>query len=348
MASFTADALLSIREPEGLFPNSLDEAKVLHRQLAMQWHPDRNHTPAASKVLAHINRLYDLAHEKISAGSWRAVGVLALVSSDGREFRLKYLREHPFELGKMFISKKLVTFLVGQEHEDHLLRGLRAIGSIRYPDNRMRADMEKYFPKVEKVVTVGAAHGGSAIVLPKTEDLVLLRDLIAHLGGKIEPRHTAWVVSSLLNLVCFLELTGRTHNGLTPDTVFVSPRYHSAALLGGWWYSVEVGKPMVALPPAVHALASRSMLSSKIANVKLDLESIRAIGRACLGDPSGTGLRMRADVPAPLANWLRLPAPAKAVDDYENWQKVLTDSFGPRRFIKLDGCSGNDVYPIGG
>ena len=75
-----------------------------------------------------------------------------------------------------------------------------------------------------------------------------------------------------------------------------------------------------------------------------DLESVRAIGRASLGDPTGLALVGRADLPRPMADFLRLPSSGSALDDYRTWSEVLDDSFGPRRFVELP-ISFSDVYP---
>lgn len=342
VVSLTADHILAIplTEPERLF-SAPEAAKAEHRELVRHWHPDLNRAPLAAKVAAHVNALYEAAAAMIARGKWQRPNEIELVGTDGKPRRIKYRKRHTFELGEMLIGARILAFIVDRRHEDFLIDGLRMIGSIRFPTNQMRTDLEKYFPKVEKHFDT-ADH--SVIVLSKTDDVVLLRDLIAQQGGKLDPRHACWVISSLLNLACFLEITGRTHNGLTPDTVFVSPKYHTALLLGGWWYAADVGKPIRALPPAVHKLASRGFLAAKKADHSLDLASIRAIGRACLGDEAGSGFRGRTDVPKPLADWLLLPGPKSAIKDYTIWPKVRTDSFGPRKFVPLT-VSFDDVYP---
>ena len=171
--------------------------------------------------------------------------------------------------------------------------------------------------------------------MPKTEDILLLADVIKYLK-RLDPKHMAWVVSSLLNILCFYEVAGLTHNGLTVDTVFISPQFHSAFPLGGWWYAARVKSPLKFLPPAVHKVAPADIVASKIAGNRIDLACVRAIAREAIGDPTGSRLQVTPDIPKPLADWLRLPPARKAVDDYENWQRVLKDSFGPRRFLKLD------------
>lgn len=324
----TAEQILALTEPERLYPNDAVAAKDRFKALAMDWHPDRNKHTLASKVMSHIGELYQKALERIEAGTWSEPGVFSFVG-DGKVRRIRYSAQHDFELGRMFIGNKLATFLVGNKHEDLVLRGLRAVGSIRYPDKKWKTDMEPFFPKVEKICAA-PAHNAQAIIVKKDEDAILLKDLIKHLGGEIDPKHVAWIISSLLNLCAFLSVTGVSHNGLSPDTVFVSPKNHSGFLLGGWWYSAEFGKPLRTVPRYTFDLMTSVERSLKVAGPRLDLECVKAIGRDCIG------LKALNSLPKPYIEFLKLPASSKPIDEYEQWVKVLKDSYGARRFIKLD------------
>lgn len=251
-------------------------------------------------------------------------------------YNMIFRRRHEFELGEAFVGLGVLTYLLKPGYEDLAHRGLKAMNSIQYHTPQMRADLEKFFPKERSYVEV---KEGTLLVLDKTPDVIMLRDLITHFDGAMDPKHVVWVISSLLNLVCFLSTSGTTHNGLTLENVFVLPKYHSVSILGGWWYSAKVGDTLKTLPPAVYALAPRDLLNSRKADHRLDLESIREIGRVCVGGSSGV-----AALPRPFANFLRLPAPANPVQDYARWEKVREESYGPRRFLPMN-VEGVDVYP---
>jgi hypothetical protein len=181
-------------------------------------------------------------------------------------------------------------------------------------------------------------------IIAKIGDAVLLKHLVAHMGGQMPPKHAAWVVSSLLNLASFFEITDLTHNAISPETVFVSAQHHAAYLLGGWWYAAPARARIELLPESTYAVMPRSMAISKRADIRLDLESIRAVGRTILGDATGLGLVGRKDLPKPMVDFLRLPSAHSAIEDYRAWQQALKDSFGPRRFTELP-VSFSDVYP---
>jgi hypothetical protein len=329
--SLTAEAILAIpmTAPFRLFPKDAKERHNQFKTLAKIWHPDAGGRP---EVFAHISALYDAAENP------KPTSILSFISRDGRKYNLQYKKIHRFELGSLAIGQNIAVFIIERAHEDLVLNGLRAIGSIRYPDNRMKEQHARFVPFVERVIETDTQQ---VIVVRKTPDTVLLRDLITHLGV-LDPKHVAWIVSSLLNLNCFYEISGFCHNGLSVDTVFVSPQFHAAFPIGGWWYALDVGKTMKHLPPGSHALAPRDVLRTKKADHRIDLESIRAIARACLADSAGGSLI--TSLPKPLSEFLRLPAPKSPLKDYEHWEKVLVDSYGPRRFLKLPIDPASDIY----
>lgn len=336
-----AHALLAIpaAEPERLFSGDPMTARAEYLRLAGRWHPDRNPDRLAHQVFQRITQLYRLALEKLRNGDWRVPGRLAL-RNGGVPQELHYLRRHDFELGALYIAREAAAFVVVPEHADLLAAATRRFASFRFAGHGMQREASLYLPKLAGVCE---AQDGRALVLEKAPDLVLLRDLLDRLGGRLPPRHVAWVLSSLLNIACYFQYAGLTHNAIGPDTYFVSPEGHSGALLGGWWYAQRWGRTMRVLPCRSAGLLPPDIAAAKRADPRLDLELIRATGRELLGDAGGARLRNDPDIPRPLVDWLRQPSAGSAIDDYELWHDVLKASFGARRFVEL-GITARDVY----
>lgn len=323
---------IPIDEPERLFKHK-ELLKQDYFSLLKKWHPDLSKDPKANDVLVHIKNLYSKAQEKLAGKIWAVPGLLELTGKDGRVRKIKFRAKHSFELGDMYVGDTVLTFVIKRSHEDLVLSGLRSIGTVRYPNEDFRRNLEPYFPKVEHYFDTKDAV---VVCFRKRRDEILLSDLIKYLGGRIDPKHVAWIMSCLFNLASFLQISEMTINGISPQTVLVSTPTHSLSILGGWWYSAEFGKKLKSLPPDIYRLAPRKLLLDKIATPFLDLESIRACGRAALGDITGNSFRMSTDIPQPMAAYLVLPSSENAVKEYENWMKVLEDSFGPRKFVKLE------------
>lgn len=338
---------ISASEPEQLFDPPKDQDE-LHRQyvrLLKTWHPDKNKDPLATEVFAHLTQLYEAARKMVAAGIWRSTdNSVEFTGRDGKKRRLKFRKKKTFELGEVLIGTRLVTYVVDRKHDDLVLSGVRFTGRLRFPSENFKR-MERFFPKVEKMFET---EDKTVICVAKDRDDVALDDLLSHLGGKMDPKHAAWVVSRLLNLVCFTSLVnGTVLNGIEPSSLWVNPPAHRVSIFGGWWYGLESKKQVKFLPPFVHARASRSFLEKKEADVQLDLDCCKAVGRTCLGDVSGGSFRTRPDIPKPMAEFLLAPSGRKALTEYENWQRVLEDSWGPRRFHRLS-VTGDDVYPTKG
>jgi len=345
LATLGAAALLAIPadRPERLFRGSLEDIKKAYRLLAMRWHPDRSGDPRTAEVFQHIGALFEQAEEQVRRGDWPCEGQLRLAAVDGKTYEINYLRRHRFELGSLYLAASVAAFVVDLAHGDLVQGAERSIASLDYPSEKMRQQIAPHLPPYP---FAGAFRTADAwvIVMRKTPDLLLLRDVLDHADGSLDPRHVAWIVSSLLNLCCYFQHAGIAHNALSLDTCFISPPRHSVAVLGGWWYAARLGERMTAAPASTLAWGPHDLMDSQRASIRTDLELVRAIGRALLGDIGGSRLE-RAGAPKAMADWLRLPASQDPIDEYRTWRtQVLHDSFGARRFAELP-LTQSDIYP---
>lgn len=336
-----AATLLAIpeTEPERLF-GTADAVEAVFRDCAKAFHPDVCTAANAAQVFAHLAALKRAAEAKIRAGTWETPGLLTVTSATGVAHAIPYLKRAAFELGTLYISRATVHYVIAPAFRDLVANYVTVARSFRYPSDRVRGEVERYLPRVGAVIET--ADHDLVLEVVKTPELVRLRDLLDHAGGALDPRHAAWILSSLLNLACYFEVAGLTHNGLTADSYFISPEHHSGVLLGGWFYAAPVGAPLRALPNAVLDVAPRALVAAKTATARIDLESIRALGRELLGDRTGATLGGPA-LPAALVRWVLHPASGSALADYEAWPAVLKTSFGSRRFTKLD-VTVSDIY----
>lgn len=343
ITALSAEALLAIplSVPERLFTGDPDQAQREFRTLAAHWHPDRCSRPEATAVFQHLNRLYEAAERKLRDGVWQTPGLLTLRGNDGTRYQIRYLREREFELGQRFIGPETVTWLVEKQHADLFENALEIIAGLRFADGRMAAQLQ---PSLPEIAARFETADRLALVLRKAPDLLLLSDVLDHFNGRMEARQVAWIISSLLNLVCYLDYAKLAHNAILTDAVFISPPRHSSALLGGWWYAVRQGQSMRAAPALTVQYAPFDVINHKRGDIRTDLELVRAMGRTLLGDVSGARLAREKAAPPAMLDWLRLPASGSPVQEYQTWQRrVLKASFGERRFVKLD-VSVNDLY----
>jgi hypothetical protein len=329
--------LTKITHPEDLFEGDLDKAKAKYRELAKQWHPDVNKDPSAPLAFQHINTLYDQAVEKIEKGTWRGKSVLKFLSEHGQTYEIKYLVSHPFELGQMYVGDTHVTYIIEKQYKDLVEYSQNAYKFFKFGDDKMKNEITRYLPIGVQGLT--GVDGRILQKMTKTPDLLLLRDVLNHFGGKIDPKHAAWIGSSLHNLAAYMNYTGLVHHDISPDTYFISPEHHSGALLGGWWYCRAKGSALTHLPVRTMDFLPWKVQVEKKASVQTDQELIRATVRELLGDVHGTTLKD----PKEMVEWLKLPSGKDPVANYKDWYEVLQRTFGKRRFTELK-LTAADLY----
>jgi len=343
----TAATILSIPAdaPQLLFRGAAAEVPGQYRALAMRWHPDRpgNQGSAhAGEVFRKVAALKQAADALIAAGDWFvASGEAGFVADDGRRLAFAYAAHRRIELGHLLIGRERVAFLVRPEFADLYANGITSIRAMCFADDAMRTEFQPQLPRLAECFATAEYR---VLILDKDPEAVSLADLLHRAGGKLPAAHMAWLTSRCLNLACWLDWARVFHGDIGADSLFVNPRLHSVALLGGWWYATPLGGRLAALPQRSMRLMPSDLLRDKRAQARGDLETIRALGRELLGDPAGTCLGADADVPAALSAWAQQAGGSSAIEDFQGWQGVLQRAFGPRRFVELP-LSFDDVYP---
>ena len=299
------------------------------RPLTTNCHPDCNlPQPCADEVRQAIVAPYRPAIEKLASGAWEGHGVLTVRQNGGTQRELRYLRMRRFELGECYIGETFVAYALEKANRDLFDAAVRTIGSFRYADDAMKREASRALPQVQAVAETADRL---VLILHRNADMVMLGDLIGHFGGRLDPKHAAWVISGLVNLGCYLEWAGLMHGAIAPDTVFVSPKHHSVALLGGWWYAMRVNEKLRALPQRSLDALPPIAADAKRAACAVDSELIRLLGREMLGDPAGTKLLHDRSIPAAFAQWTAHPPANSAFADYCSWEKACEASFGRRK-----------------
>lgn len=337
--NFTGEQILAIAAsaPEKLFSGDSAIAKSEYYEFSRRWHPDHNKNAEATAVFQRVTELYRTALELIGANAWRGAGVLELsgasVAATFAERRIPYFKIVNFELGDIYIGETNVVFSVERKYADLFENAKRQITGFRFANARMQKEIERNLPGEPEFF---ATTERLIMLLPKTPDLILLEDLLEYLGGAIDARHVAWIENRLHNLACYFEYAGIAHHDISPRTVWVSPEFHTATLLGGWWYARVAGEKINALPARTINLAPPDVIRNKRADGRVDLELIRQTGREMLGDASGARLKTDAKIPAAMRRWFSGATSGSAVTDYELWKNVLEMDFGAPRFVRLD------------
>ena len=328
-------------KPEDLFVgvNSEKDLKRVYIKLSFKWHPDHNKEDT-NDVFSHINVLYQNAKNKFSSNTWNKGLFQNFIRKDGNLYQYSFIQEFSFELGKYYLAKESIAWVFEKDFLDLAENALKKINNLKYADENMRNEMKKFIPEITQSFIT--KEDKAVIIFKRDCDSIMLCDVLNKLD-KVGPKHVAWILSNCYNLACFMQYNKIMHGGFSLDNISINPQNHSCQLLGGWWFTHIQKEPLKALSSKTLSVAPFEMINSKKATFSFDLECIRFIGRSLLGDKNGLHLTKDKDIPVALVQWLRNASKNDAFNEYALWQKVLTDSFGVRRFTKME-LNSNDVY----
>lgn len=337
---YTAEAILNMNSPGDLFSNDQAKIKAEYRRLMKQWHPDINKDPAADKVIKKVNDLYQAGVDMIKAGNWTKTNFVQFRTLNHKKIGITYLKEHLFELGKMYICNQSVIYLVEKKHKTYYDNYVQRVSQFRFKNDDMKREFMKYLPHIQDQFETEDYY---ALKVSKPADVFSLRDILTHFKGNVPDRHMAWILSSLYNMACYLFYNDLTHNGLNIDAYFISPAFHSGMLLGGWWYTVKNKEPLIGAPKDVFNIMTPKVKSDKKGHYVTDLDSIRQIGRELVGDKFGTRLLSSTTIPKPVVDWLLGGSVKAPFEEYGAWGDVLNRGYGKRTFVELK-VESNDLY----
>lgn len=329
-----AATILSITKCGDLFPYGEDKVKAKYKELVKVWHPDTNSDPEASNVFAKITELYNHALELLADGQWEKTNYILISKDNGKKIALNYDTCFDFELGTCYVTKTKVVYVLGSDKEKYYNNAIRRIKGLQYKDKKMKEDLSRFFPKIYQ--TFKTNNGEYVIVLDKTEDVYPLKNVFEYFNNKIDDKHVAWIISRLCNLTCYLKFSGLVHNGININNCFISPKYHSILLLGGWWYTTKEDENMIGTTKDIFSIMSVSAKGSKKSSSLTDLESVKLLGRQLLGETNCRKLSLDSSIPKPFINFLIGCSGNNSYEEFTKWDKALNDSYGKRKFINME------------
>jgi hypothetical protein len=327
----SASSILDMKYNGELFPENPVQAKSVFKNLVKAYHPDVSKLPHT--VMEKINLLYD----DFNKNGWKLGDRVTIKDSSGlKELAISYLSHKSFELGEMYISGNSVACVINSKYRKYYDNAIEMIGSISYRDSKVENEIKKYMPNI--FCKFETSDGDLCIGIRKTGDVFQLSDVLSFYKNKVPDRHVAWIISRLLNMCCYFYNSGIVHNGLSIDNCFISPQYHSIMVLGGWWYARRNNDPMIGTTKQVYSVVPIDIKTSKRSSIVTDIESTKLIARQLLG-----GNPTVADAPKPFVDFIKSGSEDNAYNEFAEWSKVLTDSYGTRKFVKME-ISQKDIY----
>lgn len=232
---------------------------------------------------------------------WADANLTAFRTAEGAAISARYLYTVQDAPAVMYLTRSAALYRFPREERSKAALAEQWLGRLQYPQADSRG-LSRCFPTVTGRFEL--EDGGILLALAREEQFFPLA-----MYGALLPEHAAWVVSRLENICCVLEYSGLVHGGISPESVFINPVTHEAALLGGWW-NADVRR------------------ASSLAAANADLVALRRTADRALGP-------YRASVPHAFDRFLREAPLTNAYDDFALWDQVIEKGFGGRRFVKM-------------
>lgn len=312
-----------------------------------------------STVFDHDRKLFEQFQDQFAAllnqspkavpeeGFWVDASREELVRADGQMIEISYLTKRRADLCTMYVARHNIIYIFESGHADYAARYREMVGKLVYPTPEMERELANYVPRV--VTECRLMDGSTFLAIEKKEGTYPLKML-----GTLTHRHVAWVISRLENLCCLLDYNNMTLNAFTAENLFADPANHQIYLYGGWWFAGYSGSETAGASESVIPYLEKNRRFPNLptsgqksrCSARTDLESIRLVAARLLGYPNRESLKDADDstsessvqemlLPEPFRRFLLQPPEPDARADFAKWDRVLTESYGERKFIPL-------------
>ncbi|MCM1065698.1 MAG: hypothetical protein NC420_14780 [Eubacterium sp.] len=324
-----------------------------------------------STVFDHDRKLFEQFQDQFAAllnqspkaapeeGFWVDASREELTRADGRTIEIAYLTKRRADLCTMYVARHNIIYVFESGHADYAARYREMVGKLHYPTPEMERELANYVPR--PVTECRLADGRLFLAIEKKEGTYPLKML-----GRLTHRHVAWVVSRLENLCCLLDHNDMVLNAFTAENLFADPADHQLYLYGGWWFAGYTGAEIIGASESVIPYLEKNLKSASFHTPnqknryipRTDLESIRLVAVKLLGYPDREALREEQTsaskaplqemlLPEPFRQFLLQPPKPDARADFAQWDRVLEESYGERRFIPLS-VTEEEIYSKSG
>ena len=336
--------IFDIKTATKLFTGSESDIRNKYKSLSQIYHPDINKSKNANDEFIYLTKLYNDAIKLLKESKNNRLEHNTIsFTENGKLYKIRYVRIHEKPLYKLIVSENSITYIISDKYKDYYdnyINYIKYISNVSFPKKK---EFDKFFPKIK--YNFKTDDNQYIIIINKDPEILPLIDLVNFLNNNIDGKHVAWILNSIYNIVCYLNVNNICHNNILPENIFINTKDHNCYLFGGWWYSVKLKQELKATSKEMYGLYPSITKTNKISIGIIDLEGIKYIGRYLLGDVNGTSLKYKHPDLNILVDFLRLPATNNPFDEYSIWEKNVAHIYGERKFIDMD-ISFKSVYGI--
>lgn len=335
---FNESFLLSISDDElAILFKKENIDKSNYKKLINYWHPDKQNTSDSNIFIRVRNAYKKVNHVNLQKLTFKN-------NTNNKEYEVTYKYKKAISIGNYYVGEKFILYEINKNCFDLYNNYLKTIENLKYHNISMEKEFSQYINKNQ--IFTENKNETNYILLNKESDEIILQDLINYYKLKnqiINPKHVAWIISSMLNNACFIKYNNLVYSSFLPENYLVNIKKHTGHL-NFWFFTNILNEKIKFLSKQALDNIGSSILNQKITKSSIDLDLIKYSAMKMLGAHNSITLKQNKEIPVDLINWIISPSEEDVFNEYKNWQnKVLINSFGIRKFEKLD-LPISDIY----
>ena len=191
---------------------------------------------------------------------------------------------------------------------------------------------DKSFRHFMRYIPSNLEFEDNALVYRSQNKCIPLSKALRLLSENEKGEHVNWIFSRMIEFVSMLESLGVTHAGINPDSIFILPETHGIKVLS--FYHVCTDK-IKTINGKYKNYYPTQLFDTKVVGSYVDICLAKKTAICCLGDISGSGVRLRLDsnINQNVLNYL-LTTDMDAFYSMRRWRDVLDNNY-VKRFVEL-------------
>lgn len=343
----SAEEIIAASKPRDIFTMNADtieqeKDEYIERFKPQEYSAIKNFVVTQKIILLYRQALFELGE---CGGEGDTQYSFTIRSKDGKEYVINSHYAYDIKIGKMYVTEKNVVFVIPDKYKKYYENYIEKTKSFPMLNKKAWEQLKYMFPKIHKYFEDEEGNGVIVTMKPCNK-IYPLREILNYFDGKVPAEYVASMITRLYNFVCYLELMGINHNGITIDNLFFAPGrmieegedytvedMRIIGVFGGWFFTTGAHEKITGLPREIYEILPKQNKESGFSSFEVDELSIKRVARELLGDYMGEDLIC----PEPFSEWVnRTNISKNAYEEFCAWENVRRLSFGKSRFVEMD------------
>jgi hypothetical protein len=150
---------------------------------------------------------------------------------------------------------------------------------------------------------------------------------------QLPQEHVNWILSRMLEYIAWFSQMGYVHAGITPESIFVVPETHGI-IFTSFYHMTEIDRSLTTISAKYKHWYPSCTFDDKKAVPLIDIELAKKIAISLLGDPSGSGVRLKKTHNKEFIDFV-IRQHEDAYDTFKQYRALL-DRLFEKKFYPLD------------